>query len=64
MCKLNDDDRWIAMLGDGAHGAVGMLRKYLELKDDDTNRTKYVQLDRRWFGQKFSTLPNTKQVGW
>lgn len=64
LCKLNDDERWMQMLGDGPHGAQGILKRYLKLKDDDTNRAKTVQLDRRTFGQKFNLLPNTKAIGW
>ena len=41
-----------------------MLGSYLMLKDNRSNRTSTVKLDRRWFGRSYVTLPNTKQVGW
>lgn len=44
--------------------ADDMLREYLKLKDNKSNRAAVVKLDRRWFGRSFSSLPNTKQVGW
>jgi hypothetical protein len=40
------------------------LGQYLKLVDDTASRAQTVQLDRRWFGGKFSSLKNTKQVGW
>ncbi len=41
------------------------LAEYLKLADDNANRARTVQWDRRTFGDpKFSTLPNTKIVGW
>jgi hypothetical protein len=64
LCKIVDDERWIALLGEGAQGAEGILRKYLNLKDDGSNRAKRVTLDRRRFTPSFASLPNTKQVGW
>lgn len=41
-----------------------ILRRYLMLKDNRTNRASTVKLDRRRFGRAYSTLPNTKTVGW
>lgn len=41
-----------------------MLRGYLMLKDNKSNRAQTVKLDRRRFGSSFSTLPNTKTIGW
>jgi hypothetical protein len=64
LCKLTGDDRWVALLGDGPQGAEGILRKYLELKDDSSNRAQTVKKDRRRFGSNFNSLPNTKTVGW
>lgn len=68
LCQLTDDDRWEMFLSDNedAHpnGAGVVLRKYLKMKDDQANRPKTVTRDRRRFGNNFSQLPNTKQVGW
>lgn len=57
---LSGDDRemvWMAKADD-------MLRDYLKLKDNRSNRATTVKLDRRSFGRAYSTLPNTKVVGW
>jgi hypothetical protein len=64
LMRISDDERAAVWLGDGDIGAVGILRKYLQMKDDDTNRAKHVTLDRRSFGRKYSTLPFTKNIGW
>lgn len=64
LMRISDDERAQVWLGDGDIGAVGILRKYLQMKDDDTNRAKHVTLDRRQFGRRYSTLPNTKAIGW
>lgn len=64
LMKLTNDDRLEAFLGDGDQGAVGILRKYLQLKDDPEGRVKTVDLDRRRFGSSFRSLPNTKIIGW
>lgn len=57
---LVDDDRqesWERQADD-------MLRGYLMLKDNRSNRASTVKMDRRRFGRSYSTLPNTKTVGW
>ena len=41
-----------------------VLAAYLKLKDNKSNRAQTVKLDRRRFGRSFSTLKNTKTVGW
>lgn len=64
LMKITDDERWQAFLGEGPEGAQGILSRYLKLKDDSQNRAMTVKLDRRRFGPKFSTLPNTKTIGW
>ena len=63
LMRIADDPRFSAFLGDGASGAEGILRKYLLLKDDYSNRAKRVTLDRRRFSRPFSQLPDTKRVG-
>lgn len=64
LMKLTDDERAKEFLGDGAQGSEGILRKYLNLKDDPEGVVKTVRLDRRHFGSSFRGLPNTKVVGW
>ena len=62
-----DDTRSQTFLGDGNPdnpGAQAILRHYLQLKDDSSNRAKTVTLDRRRFSRPFNSLPNTKKVGW
>jgi len=65
LCKGYDDDRAAALLGDDNPGGSGyILRHYVQMKDDWTNRAKTVKLDRRRFGGSFQNLRNTKLVGW
>ncbi len=57
---ITDDDResaWIDRAG-------MMLREYLQLKDNRSNRASTVKLDRRRFGRSYNSLPDTKQIGW
>lgn len=57
---ITDDEReqtWIDR-------AEKELRSYLQLKDNRSNRASTVKLDRRRFGRTYSTLPNTKTIGW
>lgn len=44
--------------------ADAMLADYLKLKDNKSNRSQNVKLDRRRFGRAYSGLPNTKTIGW
>lgn len=64
LMQIAGDSRWQSFLGEGPDGAQGILRRYLNLKDDSSNRSQRVTLDRRRFGRASSTLPNTKRVGW
>ena len=68
LMKITDDERADAFLSadEDRHpqGAGVMLRKYLQMKDDRSTRTRTVTLDRRRFGTSFDRLRNTKQVGW
>lgn len=69
LMRISNDDRCAAFLGDneegGVIGAGAILRKYLQLKDDPEGRVNTVQLDRRRFGRGgWTSLPNTKTVGW
>lgn len=65
LMKESDDERWMSFLGDGDHGAQGILTRYLKNKDNQSNRPKQVRLDRRSFGgANFANLPNTKKLGW
>lgn len=68
LMKINNDDRWEAMLSDNQDnhpgGAGSLLRKYLSLKDDNEGMAKTVTMDRRRFGRNLARLRNTKQIGW
>lgn len=68
LMRITNDDRMQAFLSDSeeAHpdGAGSILRRYLKMKDDDTNRAKTVKLDPRRFGKSWGSLPNTKTIGW
>jgi hypothetical protein len=64
LMRITDDERWRAFLGEGEDGCVGILDRYLKMKDNQGTRAKTVKLDRRMFGRKFSTLENTKSIGW
>lgn len=44
--------------------AQRILLGYLQMKDDNSDRSIRVTLDRRRWGTRFSVLPNTKVVGW
>lgn len=64
LMSLAGDSRADIWLGDTPQGAMGILSRYLKLKDDSSNRAKRVQLDRRRFRKPFAMLRNTKAVGW
>jgi hypothetical protein len=68
LMRITNDDRMQAFLSDSeeAHpdGAGSILRRYLKMKDDNTNRAKTVRLDKRRFGRAFNSLPSTKTIGW
>jgi len=50
--------------GEWDKAANELLREYLMMKDNRSNRASTVKLDRRRFGRAYTTLPNTKTVGW
>jgi hypothetical protein len=68
LMALSDDTRMDQFLSDDAEqhpsGAGVILRKYLQMKDDKSNRSQTVSLDRRRFGSSFDKLRSTKQIGW
>ncbi len=64
LMKDADDERAPQYLGDDPLGALGILRRYLQMKDDKENRVQQVQLDRRRFGRSFDRLKSTKTIGW
>ena len=64
MMRIADDERYHAFLGNGPEGAQGILKRILPMIDNPETRSKRVSLDRRRFGRSFSSLANTKQVGW
>lgn len=57
---IADDDREATW----QNQADNMLGEYLKLKDNRSNRATTVKLDRRRFGRSYSSLPNTKTIGW
>ena len=68
---MTNDDRAQMFLG-GEHkqqdgsvflGSAAILDRYLKMKDDE-QVTKRVTLDRRFFGNNFNRVPNTKMIGW
>lgn len=66
LCELADDTRAQTFLGDGDPnnpGAQAILRHYLQMANDNSDRAKRVTLDRRRFRTPFYRLPNTKRVG-
>mgnify|MGYP001578871987 CR=1 FL=1 len=68
MMRYSDDTRVTEFIGAGLGQGDGRFGKrmaqYLRLADDNANRSQTVTLDRRRFGSSYSTLPNTKLVGW
>lgn len=62
--RITDDTRYREFLGDSEFGAQGILKRFLMLKDDSSDRAAMVKLDRRQFGSNFSALKNTKTIGW
>jgi hypothetical protein len=60
VAMLTSDDRQQALSSE----ADDILRTYKIMKDNKTNRAQSVRLDRRMFGNTFTTLKNTKTVGW
>lgn len=65
LMQLSGDDRWQSFLSDTApSGSRTLLRRFLELKDDDSNRAKRVVLDGRRFGPAWDRLPKSKVFGY
>jgi hypothetical protein len=50
LMQIAGDPRAEGFLGDGPAGAIGVLRRWLNLQGDSEDTIKTVQLDRRWFG--------------
>jgi hypothetical protein len=63
LMRIADDDRYEAFLGSGDAGAQGILKRYLEMKDDSETRSKRVTLDKRFFRPRWGALKNTKSIG-
>jgi hypothetical protein len=67
LMQIAGDDRWEAFLSDNADlhpgGAGVQLRKYLVMKDDSSDRSKRITLDRRRFGLGVVNLPPSKILG-
>lgn len=70
LMKIADDERYQSFLGsdneqtDTPGSATTILRRFLKMKDDPLGRVQRVDLDRRFFGSSFRSLPNTKIIGW
>lgn len=66
LMKLADDTRAAEFLSDSPEGfgSGNLLRKFMQLTNDDDNRAKTVSLDKRRFGSNWQRLPNTKTIGW
>jgi hypothetical protein len=69
MMQIADDERAADFLTDdpqrNPQGAGVILRRFLNMKDDPEGRAKTVELDgRRFGGDAWSKLPNTKTIGW
>lgn len=65
LMQLTDDARAEATLGDinGNTGSRAILRRYLKMQGDKTDRSQSVKLDRRRFGKQYSALPRSKYLG-
>lgn len=63
MMQLAGDPRSESFLGDGPTGAVGVLRRWLNLQGDREDTASTVQLDRRWFGGNANTYGPSKITG-
>lgn len=57
------DPRQESFLGDGPFGAVGILRRFLNLQGDRADASQSVQLDRRFFGPGGKVFPPSKVTG-
>jgi hypothetical protein len=70
LMKIADDERAQNFLGSDDEGkdapgsAAQILRRFMKMKDDPEGRVRRVDLDRRFFGSSFRSLPNTKIIGW
>ena len=66
--QITGDDRWESFLSDNENAHPGgsrvLLRRYLQMKDDNSNRAKRVRLDPRRFGPAWSSLPKSKVFGY
>lgn len=60
MMGISGDNREEAWHND----ADKILKEYLQSKDNRSNRATTVKLDRRRFGRAYTSLPNTKTIGW
>jgi hypothetical protein len=70
LLEYSDDSRSQEFIGGGLQSGDGggkfgrRMAAYIRTADDKSNRGQSVLLDRRTFGSNFSTLPNTKTIGW
>lgn len=65
LMRIAGDPRADTFLGDGPSGAVGVLRRWLNLQGDKEDTATTVQLDARWFGGRagYSSFGPSKSTG-
>lgn len=63
LMAITGDPRANSFLGDGPSGAVGMLRRWLELQGDKEDTASSLILDPRVFGMGGGTFPPSKITG-
>lgn len=57
------DQRYTDFLGDGPSGAMGILRRFLNLQGDREDAAQIAQLDRRYFGPAARSFGPSKVTG-
>jgi len=63
LMRIAGDPRAESFLGDGPSGAVGILRRWLNLQGDKEDAAAVVDLDRRYFGAGRFSFPPSRLTG-
>jgi hypothetical protein len=63
LMRITGDPRADSFLGDGPSGAIGILRRWLNLQGDKEDTAKVALLDPRWFGRGSRGLPPSRITG-
>lgn len=63
LMRITGDPRADQYLGDGPSGAVGILRRWLNLQGDREDMSKPALLDPRYFGRGWHRLPPSRVTG-